>query len=65
MIETYKSPVEMLCLANIGFCSLMISSTPKLAWKFVSISSKRAMEPSAPPPLEIRINILLLHCEEC
>lgn len=34
-----------------GLCSLMISSTPKLAWKLVSMSSKMAIEPSAPPPL--------------
>ena len=31
----------------------MISSTPLLAWKFVSISSKMAIEPSAPPPLDL------------
>ncbi len=29
----------------------MISSTPLFAWKLVSMSSKRAIEPSAPPPL--------------
>ena len=41
----------MLCLATIGRCSFTISSSPKLAWKLVSMSAKSAIEPSAPPPL--------------
>ena len=48
---THKSATERLWRAMTGLCSLMISSTPKLAWKLVSMSSKMAIEPSAPPPL--------------
>ena len=49
--ETYKSAAEMLWRAIIGFCKLTMSSRPALAWKLVSIFSKRMIEPSAPPPL--------------
>ena len=47
----YKSPGVMLCFATKGFCLSTISSMPALAWKFVSMSLKVMMEPSAPPPL--------------
>ncbi len=48
--NTHKSAAEMLCLAMNGFCNATISSVPSFAWKFVSMSENRTMEPSAPPP---------------
>ena len=50
-MHAYKSAVEMLCLATKGAWAWTISSSPKLAWKLVSMSAKMAIEPSAPPPL--------------
>ena len=49
--STYKSATDKLWRATNGFCNSTISSRPMLGWKFVSISGKIAMEPSAPPPL--------------
>ena len=41
----------MLCLATKGAWACTISSSPKFAWKLVSMSAKMAIDPSAPPPL--------------
>ena len=52
--QSHKSAVVMLLRWMRGRCSSMISSTPLFAWKLVSMSSKRAIDPSAPPPLQTR-----------
>ena len=45
-----------MCFRMKGRCSSMISSVPRLAWKLDSMSSKMAIEPSAPPPLFSALN---------
>lgn len=56
---THKSPAVRLCLSMKNFKASAMSSIPSFAGYLVSISEKVTMEPSAPPPLEVKTSVTL------